>query len=73
MHGKSDIETFKLKLNRRDIAEIADVSKELRITDSTFIRLASYDDVHTAYILLSLQEFFKARNCEIPFELVLSE
>lgn len=64
---------FKLVLNRRDIAEIADNSKQLRIEDLNFIRNATYEDVQAAYVLLSLQEFMKTRNVVPEFEVVLSE
>lgn len=70
MHGKSD---FKVKLNRRDIVEIVDNARQLRITDLDFIRTATVDDVHGAYILLSLQEFLRNRQVEPDFEIVLSE
>lgn len=70
MNGQSE---FKLKLNRRDIVEIVDKSKQLRIEDLNFIRSATYDDVHAAYVLLALTEFMKERRVEAGFEVVLSE
>jgi hypothetical protein len=64
---------FKVKINRRDIVEIVDNARQLRITDLDFIRTATVDDVHGAYILLSLTDFLKNRRCEPDFEVVLSE
>lgn len=64
---------FKIKINRRDIVEIVDNARQLRIEDLDFIRTATVDDVHGAYILLSLTEFLKSRRCEPDFEVVLSE
>ena len=69
-HGKSE---FKVKLNRRDIAEIVDKAKQLRIEDLNFIRAATVDDVQCAYLLMSLIEFLRDRRCEPDFEVVLSE
>lgn len=71
--GRSEVETFKLKLNRRDIAEIVDNSRQLRITDINFIRSATVDDVQAAYILMAFQDFLTARRCDVPYELVLNE
>lgn len=69
-HGNKE---FKIKINRRDIVEIVDTARQLRIEDLDFIRTATVDDVHGAYIILSLQEFLKSRRCEPDFEVVLSE
>lgn len=65
--------SFPLKLNRRDIAEIVDQSRQLRIEDQNFIRSAPYDDVHAAYTILSLIEFMRTRRVDPGFEVVLSE
>jgi len=64
---------FKIQINRRDIVEISDFSKQLRITDQEFLRTADYDSVHTAYILLSLHEFLTKRRCAPDFEVNLAE
>lgn len=64
---------FKIKINRRDIAEIVEQSRQLRITDQAFLASAPYDDVMAAYTLLALTEFLKQRRCEPDFEVVLSE
>ncbi len=64
---------FKVKINRRDIVEIVDNARQLRITDIDFIRTATVDDVHGAYILLALQDFLKSRRCDPDFDVVLSE
>lgn len=64
---------FKLKINRRDLAEIVEQARQLRITDQDFLRVAPYDDVHGAYIILSLVEFMQARRVDPDFEVVLSE
>lgn len=69
--GKS--KEFKVKINKRDIVEIVENSRQLRITDIDFLRAASLDDVTVAYTLLSLQEFLRARRCEPDFEVVLNE
>lgn len=71
--GRSDIDTFKLKVNRRDIAEIVENSRQLRITDIEFLRAAPLDDVQVAYTLLAFKDFLASRRCELPYELVLSE
>jgi 3-oxoacyl-[acyl-carrier-protein] synthase III len=70
---KPGINEFKLKLSKRDIVEIADSTKQLRIEDQNFLRSATYDDVHAAYIILALVEFMKNRHVEPGFEVVLSE
>ncbi len=64
---------FKVKINRRDLAEIVEQSRQLRITDQAFLSTAPYDDVMAAYTLVSLQEFLLARRCDPDFEVVLSE
>lgn len=64
---------FKVKLNRLDIAEIVEQSRQLRITDQAFLATAPYDDVMAAYTILSLEEFLKSRRCNPDFEVVLSE
>ncbi len=64
---------FKIKINRRDIVEIVDSARQLRITDIDFIRSASLEDIQGAYVLLSLQEFLRARRCDPDFEVVLNE
>ncbi len=64
---------FKIKINRRDIVEIVDNARQLRITDIDFIRAATVDDVQAAYTLLSLQDFLRARRCDPDFEVVLNE
>lgn len=71
--GTSNVDTFKLKINRRDIVEIVDNSRQLRITDMDFIRAATVDDVQGAYILMAFAEFLQSRRCDVPFEVVLSE
>lgn len=67
------LKEFRIKINRRDIVEIVDQARQLRITDLDFIRTATVDDVQGAYILLSLQEFLRSRRCEPDFEVVLNE
>lgn len=67
------MQDFKIKINRRDIVEIVDNARQLRIEDIDFIRTATVDDVHGAYILLSLQDFLRSRRCDPDFEVVLSE
>ncbi len=69
--GKS--KDFKVKINRRDIVEIVDNSRQLRIIDLDFIRNATVDDVQGAYIILSLQDFLRARRCDPDFEVCLAE
>ena len=69
----NEMKDFKVKLNRRDIAEIVDKAKQLRIEDLNFIRAATVDDVQCAYLLMSLIEFLRDRRCEPDFEVVLSE
>ncbi len=64
---------FKVKINRRDIVEIVDNARQLRIEDIDYIRAATVDDIQCAYLLMSLTEFLKARRCEPDFEVVLSE
>ncbi len=64
---------FKVKINRRDLAEIVEQSRQLRITDQAFLQAAPYDDVMAAYTLLSLSEFLKARKCVPDFEIQLNE
>lgn len=64
---------FKVKINRRDINEIQENARHLRITDLEFLKGASYEDVHAAYALLSLHAFLVKRCCEPDFEVVLSE
>lgn len=71
--GRSDIEVFKVPINRKDIAEIEGISRQLRISDQAFIKSAPYEDVMTAYALLALQEFLSSRRVEPGFEVVLSE
>lgn len=68
--GKNE---FRLKINRRDLAEIVDLSKQLRLADQAFIKSAPYDDVHAAYYLNATIEFMKNRHVDAGFELVLSE
>lgn len=68
--GKNE---FPLKITGKDIAEIVDHSRQLRIEDLSFIRKATLEDVHAAYTLLSLIEFMRARRVPAGFEVVLSE
>ena len=72
--GRNKIdENFRVKLNKRDIAEIVENSKQLRITDQTFLRGATYEDVMAAYTILSLRDFLETRHVPTAFDVVLSE
>lgn len=64
---------FLLELNRKDIAEIVDRSKQLRIEDQAFIRAAPYEDVMAAYVLMGLMKVMQERRVEPGFKLVLNE
>lgn len=64
---------FKVKINRRDIAEITESTKQFRIEAMKFIAEAPYEDIITAHVLLALQDFLRTRRVEPDFEVVLSE
>lgn len=68
--GKSD---FPIKLDRKAIAKIGEISKKLRIDDLSFIRNSSVDDVAVAYVILALKEFLLEQRCQPDFTVVLSE
>lgn len=76
-HGRSDVEVFKLKINRRDISELS--NRVYTYIDNTpeLINLlnsgAPLNDFNLAKTLFVLQEFFVNRRLEVPFELVLNE
>lgn len=71
--GRSEVETFSVKINKQDIATIVENSRQLRITDQSFLRGATYEDVMAAYTILALQEFLVTRRVPASFEVVLSE
>ncbi len=64
---------FKLQINRSELAQIVENSKQFRITDQAFIKEAPYEDVMAAYTVLSLISFLEERRLRVDFELSLND
>lgn len=64
---------FRVVINRKAIADIADIVKGLQIKDFGFIRSAPYEDVHAAYIVLALEEYLVSKRLSPDFKVDLSE
>lgn len=64
--------SFKVPIQPKDITEIVESSRQLRITDMKFIKSASYEEVHAAYTIMALEEFLKTRRCDPDFQVVLN-
>ena len=73
MNGPSN---FKVKLYRRDMAEIADAAENPQVIKDIadfIISGAPVSDVTVARILLALKDYMKLRHVEVDYEVVLSE
>lgn len=69
--GKNE---FKIKINRRAIAEIADNRRNILNTlPSEFLMNAPYSDIQVALALLSLSQFLANFRIEPDFEVDLNE
>lgn len=73
MAGKSE---FKVKINRRAIADIVSQGNALPLNQAVMTLIQSgapFEDVKMAMALLSFEQYLKERNCEPDFEVVLHE
>lgn len=74
MPGRSE---FKVKLNRRDIAEICERAKNYQFRldgdELSFMKSAPYEDLETLAFLRALEDLLKDRRCEPDFQVDLSE
>ena len=67
--GKNE---FKIKINRRAIAEIADNTRNIKLPPE-FLMNAPYSDIQVAFALLSLSQFLANFRIEPDFEVDLNE
>lgn len=69
--GKNE---FKLRLNPKDVAEIAAAVNEGGWTpglQAFAMRGAPFEDIQVAAVLTAFEDYMKLRHCEPGFELVL--